>query len=53
MASPWQHHRFSLNIFRQKESGSSWWKIPIACVTQPWVKPEDQQENTICQEKSV
>ena len=44
MANPWQHHRFGRNIVRQKESGSSWWQIPIACVKQPSVKPEDQQE---------
>ena len=30
MANPWQHHRFGRSICRQKESGSSWWQIPIA-----------------------
>ena len=37
MANPWEHHRFGRNIFRQKESGPSWWQIPITYVKQPWV----------------
>ena len=32
MVNPWQHHRFGRSIYHQKESGSSWWQIPIACV---------------------
>ena len=53
MVNPWQHHRFGRSIYHQKESGSSWWQIPIACVKQPWVKPEDQQEKTICLDKCI
>ena len=28
----------------------SWWHISIASMKQPWVKLDDQQENTICQD---
>ena len=40
---------FGRSIYRWKESGSSWWQIPIAFVKQPLVK----QESTICRDKCL
>ena len=52
---------FNIDIGQPMATPSIWSYLPskrkvlflVACVKQPWVKPEDQQENILCRDKCL